>query len=62
VANTTTDGTGHYAVSVPAGTYCVGPNPDPAGGWNHKSGAVTVTVANGGSANADFRYWTIIYR
>ncbi len=59
VANATTNGSGNYSVQVPAGTYCVDVSPDPtiSGGWTNKSSPVSVTVANGGSATANFWYW-----
>jgi hypothetical protein len=62
VASTNSDGDGKYSVSVPAGTYCVDVNPDPSTiSFTGKSPPVTVTVANGGTATANFWYWYILY-
>lgn len=57
VATTTTNGSGQYLFTVPAGTYCV----SAATPSSHQTNPQTVTVPNGGSVpNVDFFYWTYI--
>ena len=59
VANATTNAAGNYSVTIPAGTYCVAVPSIPAPA-SRSSGSVQVTVPVGGSATADFRFWTYI--
>jgi len=59
-----TNGSGIYAISVTAGTYCVDVSPDPtiSYGFNQKSPMpVTVTVPAGGSATVNFWFRLYLY-
>jgi hypothetical protein len=56
-----TNTSGVYSLSVPAGTYCVDVNPDPAIGWSDKTPPQTVTVVNGATVNnINFGYSTYL--
>ncbi|HEX7542389.1 MAG TPA: SdrD B-like domain-containing protein [Anaerolineales bacterium] len=59
VATVSTNPTGHYSVTVNAGTYCVDAPTMPISA-DHSSGPVTVTVNSGGTGNADVRFWLLI--
>ncbi len=61
VGTTTTNSAGNYSITVDAGTYCVDVSPDPAVSFNEKSSPISVTVAAGGSATANFWYRTYLY-
>jgi hypothetical protein len=58
VGSATTNASGDYSISVPAGTYCVAPNPAP---YSRGGTPRTVTVSNGSSVNnVNFGYWTYL--
>jgi len=59
VGSADTNKSGMYTINVPAGSYCIMPNPAPVG----KRGGtpLNVTVLSGGSvSNVNFGYWTYL--
>jgi len=57
LATTVSNGSGGYSFGgLNAGTYCVSVPVEPPGGWNWRTGPVTLALSQGGSANADFGF------
>jgi hypothetical protein len=60
VTTATTNGSGGYTLTVPAGTYCVDVSPDPVS-YSSKTAPQTVTVGNGSSMTGiNFGYRTYL--